>query len=114
MKYPQVKFCNLLSELDSEEKARTWIWLVKFNGKEFLCPKCANTTYYQHRKKAEVRECKTCRSAVRLRANTIFQNSKTPLLIWLRAISLVTHGKRGISALELQFHLSLHNGKITD
>ncbi len=40
MKYPQMKFCKLLSELDSEEKARAWIWLAKFDGKEFICPKC--------------------------------------------------------------------------
>lgn len=105
MKYPQIKFCKLLGELDSEEKARSWIWLAKFDGKEFTCPKCANTTYYKHRKKVEVRECKNCHFAVRLRANSIFQNSKTPLLIWLRAICLVTQGKRGVSALELQSDL---------
>lgn len=107
MKYAQMKFCKLLSELDSEEKARAWIWLAKFDGKEFICPKCANATYYQHRKKAEVRECKNCHFAVRLRANTIFQNSKIALLTWLRAICLVTQGKRGISALELQSDLAM-------
>jgi len=37
MKYQQVKFCKLLSELDSEEKARAWIWLAKFDSKEFIC-----------------------------------------------------------------------------
>jgi hypothetical protein len=107
MKYPQMKFCKLLSELDSEEKARAWIWLAKFDGKEFICPKCRNATYYQHRKKAEVRKCKTCHFAVRLRAGTIFQNSKIPLLIWLKAMSLVTQGKRGVSALELQSDLGM-------
>jgi hypothetical protein len=107
MKYPQMKFCKLLSELDSEEKARAWIWLAKFDGKEFICPKCTHATYYQHRKKVEVRECKNCHFAVRLRANTIFQNSKIPLLIWLRAICLVTQGKRGIAALELQSDLGM-------
>ncbi|MBA3814748.1 MAG: IS1595 family transposase [Alphaproteobacteria bacterium] len=107
MNYPRMKFCKLLSELDSEEKARAWIWLAKFDGKEFICPQCGNELYWQHHKNPEIRECKKCHFEVRLRAHTIFQKSKTPLLIWLRAICLVTQGKRGISALELQADLGM-------
>lgn len=102
-----MKFCRILNELDSEEKARAWVWLAKFDGKEFICPQCSNETYWQHHKNPEIRECKKCHFEVRLRANTIFQKSKTPLLIWLRAICLVTQGKRGISALELQSDLGM-------
>lgn len=102
-----MKFCRILSELDSEEKARVWIWLAKFDGKEFICRQCSNETYWQHHKNPEIRECKKCHFEVRLRANTIFQKSKTSLLIWLRAICLVTQGKRGISALELQTDLGM-------
>jgi hypothetical protein len=107
MKYRRMSFCKILRELDSEEKARIWVWLAKFDGKEFLCPKCRNESYYQHRKNPEVRECKKCHFEVRLRANTIFQKSKTPLLMWLRAICFVTQGKRGVSALELQADLEM-------
>jgi hypothetical protein len=102
-----MKFGRILSELDSEEKARAWVWLAKFQGKEFVCPKCAGESFYQHRKSPEVRECKACHVEVRLRANTIFQNSKTPMLLWLKAICFVTQGKRGISALELQAELEM-------
>lgn len=107
MKYQHMKFCKILGELDSEEKARAWIWLAKFDGKGFVCLKCAHENFYQHKKNPEVRECKQCHSEIRLRANTIFQNSKTPMLIWLRAICLVTQGKRGVSALELQADLGM-------
>jgi hypothetical protein len=107
MKYQQMKFCKILSELDSEEKARIWIWLAKFDGNEFICPKCKNENYYQHHKNPEVRECKKCHFEVRLRANTIFQNSKIPMLTWLKAICFVTQGKRGVSALELQADLEM-------
>jgi ISXO2-like transposase domain len=107
MQYPHMKFCRLLSELDSEEKARAWIWLAKFDGKEFVCPQCNNEACWHHHKNPEVRECKKCHFEVRLRANTIFQHSKTSLLVWLRAICLVTQGKRGISALELQVDLGM-------
>lgn len=107
MRYQQMKFCRILNELDSEEKARAWVWLAKFDGKEFICPLCSNETYWQHHKNPEIRECKKCHFEVRLKANTIFQKSKTPLLIWLRTICLVTQGKRGISALELQTDLGM-------
>lgn len=107
MVYRRMKFNKILKELDSEEKARMWVWLVKFDGKIFLCPKCRHENFYQHKKNPEVRECKSCHFEVRLRANTIFQHSKSPMLIWLKAICLMTQGKRGISALEVQSELEM-------
>jgi transposase-like protein len=102
-----MKFNKILRELDSEEKARAWVWLAKFDGKEFLCPNCGRNACYQHIKNPEVRECQACHLQVRLRANTIFQNSKTPMLVWLKALCFVTQGKRGVSALELQAELEM-------
>ena len=107
MKYRRMKFTKILQELDSEEKARIWVWAAKFDGKNFLCLKCQHEEFYQHKKSPEVRECKNCHFDVRLRANTIFQHSKTPMLVWLKAICLMTQGTRGISALELQAALEM-------
>jgi hypothetical protein len=107
MKYERMRLTKVLSKLNSEDEARSWIWLAKFDGKEFYCPKCQNESYYQHHKNPEIRECKRCHFEVRLRANTIFQKSKIPLLIWLKAICFITQGKRGISALELQAELEM-------
>lgn len=107
MKYQRMKFSKILKELDSEEKARAWVWLAKFDGKDFVCPKCSGEHYYQQKANPEIRKCKTCGLRVRIRANTIFQNSKTPLLIWLKAICFITQGKRGISTLELQAALEM-------
>jgi hypothetical protein len=107
MKYPRMKFSLILKELDSEEKALAWTWLAKFDGKDFECPKCSGEIYYQQKTNLEIRKCKLCGHRVRIRANTIFQHSKTPLLVWLRAICFMTQGKRGISALELQSALEL-------
>lgn len=107
MKYRRMKFNKILKELDSEEKARAWIWLAKFDGKEFHCSKCGSEYFYQHKKNPEVRECKDCHFEERLRANTIFHRSKIPMLIWLKAICLITQGKRGVSALELQAELEM-------
>jgi len=107
MQYHKMKFSKILQELDSEEKAGTWTWAAKFDGKIFVCPKCQHEQFYCHKKNLEIRECKNCHFEVRLRAKTIFQHSKTPMLIWLKAIGLMTQGKRGISALELQSELGM-------
>lgn len=107
MKYEKKKSHTILKELDSEEKARAWIWLAKFDGKEFICQKCGSEEFYQHNKNPEIRECKACHSRVRLKANTIFQNSKISMLTWLKVICLMTQGKRGISALEIQSELEM-------
>ena len=107
MQYKKMKCSKIMRELDSEEKARAWVWVAKFDGKEFDCPKCRHEEFYQHKKSPEIRECKSCHFDVRLRANTIFQHSKIPMLIWLKALCLMTQGKRGISALELQSELEM-------
>lgn len=107
MQYQRMKFGKILKELDSEEKARAWVWLAKFDGKLFICPKCTGESYYQMKKNPEIRKCRTCGLRVRLRANTIFQNSKIPILTWLNAVCFITQGKRGFSALELQTALEM-------
>ena len=73
----------------------------------FECPHCKCNKFFSFQTRPEVRQCKDCNKQVRLRAGTIMQRSHLPLLIWLRAIYLMTSGKRGISALELQRHLGL-------
>ena len=107
MKYQRMKFSKILSELDTEDKARAWIWLARFDGCEFICTKCHGYEFYQMRGNPEIRKCKLCKHRVRIRAGTIFQNSKLPLLIWLKAICFIMQGKRGISTLELQAALEM-------
>ncbi len=107
MQYQRMTFGKILKELDSDEKARAWIWLAKFDGKDFVCPGCNGEHYYQQKIKPEIRKCKNCGMRIRIRANTIFQHSKIPLLIWLKALCFIMQGKRGISALELQTALEM-------
>ena len=107
MEYRRMKFSQIINELDSEEKARAWIWLAKFDGKEFCCSACKGSLYYQYKKNPEIRKCQECCKQVRIRSHTIFQNSKISLLVWLKAINFVTQGKRGVSALELQSQLKM-------
>jgi hypothetical protein len=107
MKYTQIKTEEFYRRINTEERARNWVWKSRFGGKDFVCPGCQSEEYWQHQKKAEMRECAACHRQVRLRAGTIFQDSKIPILTWVRAIYFVMASKRGISALELKRQLEM-------
>jgi transposase-like protein len=109
MAYERLRTSQFFSEIDSEMKARDWVWRSRFGGKDFVCPHCKHEKFWQHHLRPEIRECEGCRKQIRLRAGTIFQNSKTPMLTWLRAIYMMMQGKRGISALELQRQLKMRS-----
>jgi len=107
MSYERKKSTQLFQEIDTEDKARHWVWRSRFGGKDFECPHCRGERYWQHQGRPEVRECVKCHRQMRLRAGTMFQSSKLPILIWIRAITFVMQGKRGMSALELKRQLGM-------
>ena len=109
MTYSKMKPVEFFREVASEEKAREMIWRSKCGGKDFVCPKCRGEAFYQYEHNPEIRKCKTasCGHQARLRVGTVFENSKTPLLVWVRAIFLTMQDKRGISALQLKRQLGM-------
>lgn len=107
MKYERIKSIEFFTRIDTEEKARDWVWRSQFEGKDFVCPECGEEGYWQHHARPEIRECELCRKAVRLRAGTMFRDSKVPILTWLRAIFFAMQDKRGVSALQMMRQLGL-------
>jgi ISXO2 transposase-like protein len=105
--YQRMKGPEFFEQVKTEAQAREWIWKTKYKGKDFICPKCHSEDFYQYHNEPEIRKCQECYHQVRLRKDTIFQNSNLPLLVWLRAIYWMTQGKRGISALELKRQLGM-------
>lgn len=108
-RYKTMKAQAFFTQMQTEEQARDWVWKSRFGRDGFRCPHCKEKRYYAHRSRAEVRTCKGCLRQIRVRAGTIFENSKIPLLIWLRAIFFVMQGKRGMSALELKRLLDMRS-----
>ena len=98
---------RVFTEITTEAAARTLLWRSRFQDKEFHCPRCHAEQFYALATRPEVRTCKGCRRQWRLRAGTIFESSKTSLLLWVKALFYVMQGKRGMSAQELQRHLGL-------
>jgi predicted transcriptional regulator len=107
MEYLRFKGMSFFKKIKTEEQARSLAWGTRFNGKEFVCPVCNHDQYWNYDCEPEIRKCRGCSKHVRLRKGTMFENSKVPMLIWLRAIYFVMSSKRGISALELQQRLEI-------
>lgn len=75
----------------------------------FVCPSCQHNFGYRL-SKPRTMQCASCRKQTSITANTIFQDSRLPLLLWFLAIYLVANDKGGISALRLEKELGVsHN-----
>jgi ISXO2 transposase-like protein/transposase-like zinc ribbon protein len=105
--YQRLKAPEFYERIKTEEQARDWIWKSRFGGKDFVCSRCGEESFYQYINEPEIRKCRACHHLMRLRVGTIFEASKTSLLTWLRAIYWAMQGKRGISALELKRQLKM-------
>lgn len=105
--YERLKPSEFFEKVQTEAQARAWFWKAKFGGKDFVCPHCHHERFFALRSRPEVRTCKRCLVQTRLRPNTILERSKVPLVIWMRALFLLTQDKRGVSALQMMRQLGL-------
>lgn len=71
----------------------------------FRCPKCAGTKAWLVR--AVLYQCAGCGRQTSVTAGTVFQDTRTPLTMWFRAMWWVTNSKAGTSAMTLQHLLGL-------
>lgn len=75
----------------------------------FICPQCGGNQGLGIRR--SLFRCMDCRRETSVTAGTVFQDSKLPLVLWFRAMWLITSQKNGISALGLQRALGLGSYK---
>jgi len=76
----------------------------------FRCPHCGQTKGWPVRDRG-LMQCAACGRQTSVTAGTIFQDIRTPLPVWFRAMWAVTSQKTGISALGLQRELGLRSYK---
>lgn len=113
MAYVRLSPGEFYRTVSTEAEARHLVWRVRFGDKDFQCPECQNETFYEFENKPEIRKCRKCRRHVRLRAGTIFEHSKIPILIWVEGIFQCMQGSRGVSAHELQRILKMPHYETT-
>jgi transposase-like protein/transcription elongation factor Elf1 len=76
----------------------------------FRCPRCGQAKGWPVRERG-LMQCTACGRQTSVTAGTIFQDIRTPLPVWFRAMWAVTSQKTGISALGLQRELGLRSYK---
>jgi transposase len=67
-----------------------------------MCGKCEKYSTFHKLEKRRAFSCAHCGNHVYPTAETVFQNSRTPLLVWFYAIYLFVTTRHGVSGKELE------------
>ena len=100
--YP-LDLTELEAKYSSEAACRAYLARLRWPG-GFRCPRCESERAWPVR---GLLECGDCGCQTSVTAGTIFQDTRTPLPVWFRAMWWVTTQKNGASALGLQRVLGL-------
>jgi transposase-like protein len=90
----------------TEEDCRAYLARLRWPD-GFRCPRCGGMETWPIR--AVLLQCTSCKYQSSITAGTIFQDTRTPLTVWFRAMWWVTTQKNGASALGLQRILGLRS-----
>jgi transposase-like protein len=101
--YPR-SLTELEANFSTEKECRGYLARLRWPD-GFRCPRCAGSRSWPVR--GVLLECATCGFQTSVTAGTIFQDTRTPLPVWFRAMWWVTTQKNGASALGLQRVLGL-------
>lgn len=95
---------DLESSFATDEACREYLARLRWPS-GFLCPKCGGSGGWCTARGLQM--CSSCGHQVSVTAGTIFQDTRTPLTLWFRAIWWVVSQKNGASALGMQRVLGL-------
>src|SRR5664279_1613546 len=101
--YPRT-LAELESRFSSEQACREYLFRLRWPG-GFRCSRCDDAKAWPLR--SGLWQCARCGYQMSVTAGTIFQDTRTPLTVWFRAMWWVTSQKNGVSALGLQRVLGL-------
>jgi hypothetical protein len=100
--YPK-NLSELEANFDTDEACRAYLARLRW-PRGFVCPHCGSAKAWSVRDRWE---CGGCGCQTSVTAGTIFQDTRTSLVVWFRAMWWVTTQKNGASALGLQRVLGL-------
>jgi transposase-like protein len=73
----------------------------------FTCDKCQSTKAYHLASRPRIFECAKCGHQHSITAGTVFHKTRTDLRKWFLAAYLISHDKRGVSALMVSRELAI-------
>ena len=96
-------------------------WMARFGTEEaceeellrrmfpdgFLCPACGHARCSRVKGRSHKWQCTRCSRQFSVTAGTAMRGTKLPLVKWVLSAYLMTHSKRGVSAIELARHLGV-------
>lgn len=105
---PEEDYPRTLAELEArfsnEQACRDYLFALRW-PQGFYCVRCGESKAWPLRSGRW--QCAACAHQLSVTAGTIFQDTRTPLTVWFRAMWWMTCQKNGISALGLQRVLGL-------
>ena len=96
--YPRT-LAELERRFSSEGACRDYLFQLRWPD-GFRCPRCGMGNGWRLRSGRW--QCSGCDHQVSVTAGTVFQDTRTPLTVWFRAMWWVTSQKNGVSAVSLQ------------
>jgi hypothetical protein len=96
------------SQFATEQACRDYLFRLRW-PEGFRCPNCGFDRFWLVR--SVWMQCRSCDHQTSVTAGTIFQNTRKPLVDWLRAMYWLASQKNGASALGLQSVLGLGSYK---
>ncbi len=96
--YPKT-LAELEARFSTEEDCVEYLFSLRW-PEGFVCPRCSGGGYWPT--KRGLFTCSSCQYQASVKAGTIFERSRLPLVTWFRAIWWVTSQKNGASAKGLQ------------
>jgi hypothetical protein len=103
--YPKT-ILELERRFATDEACREYLFQLRWPD-GFACPRCQGDSAWAASRGRLV--CRACRHQTSVTAGTIFQDTRTPLVVWFRAIWYVTSQKNGASASSIQRILELRS-----
>lgn len=95
---------ELVSYFNTEQKCEKFITANRW-GDDIVCPYCGHHHCYT---RSDGRfKCRDCNSNFSCKADTIFDNTKIPLLKWFMAMYLISCHKKGISSVQLAVDINV-------
>lgn len=93
-------------DFSTEEDCEEYLYSIRWkNG--FDCPYCHNTACWKMTDGNY--RCTKCRKKTSIISGTLFQDSKKSILLWFRAMWLLTNQKQGLNAVSLKNTLGFGN-----
>jgi transposase-like protein len=101
--YPRT-LLELEHRFATDQACRDYLFALRWPD-GFVCPRCGGRERWPMARGLWL--CGSCRHQTSVTAGTIFQDTRTPLTLWFRAIWLVASQKNGVSAVSVQRTLGL-------